>query len=209
GPAGMKAAVGLAERGHHVTLLEREHELGGQVRWILATPRRDEFAHVVNDLARDLARRKVDVRLGVVADANAVLALAPDGVVVATGSSPDRGGRSPVAPDIDALPGREEAPLHSGLDALRDPDRIGHRVLLIDDEGSRYALGVAEQLARDERRVHAITRFNSIGPATAPTLDQGVLYASLFGLGVVYDTQHLGGRLLRGGGGGLNPSTGG
>jgi NADPH-dependent 2,4-dienoyl-CoA reductase/sulfur reductase-like enzyme len=31
GPAGMKAAVTLAERGHSVTLMEKNPELGGQV----------------------------------------------------------------------------------------------------------------------------------------------------------------------------------
>jgi len=190
GPAGMKAAAGLAQRGHRVTLLEREGELGGQVRWILATPRRDGFAHLVRDLAGELARRRVEVRLGVAADEASVLALAPDGVVLATGSRPERSGRSPVAPEVDVLPGLELSPLLTGLDALRDPERVGHRVLLLDDEGSRYALGVAEKLAQDGHEVHVVTRFNAIGPATAVTLDQGVLYAALFGLGVVFETNH-------------------
>lgn len=196
GPAGMKAAAGLAERGHRVTLLERERQLGGQVRWILATPRREGFRHIVDDLAAELARRDVDVRLGRTADVADVLELEPDGVVLATGSTPDRTGRSPVAPDVDVLPGIEQAPLFTGIDALRDPTAVGRRVLVIDDEGSRYALGVVEALADGRREIQVVTRFGSIAPATAATLDQGILYASLFGLGVSFEINHWVRRLL-------------
>ena len=190
GPAGMKAATGLAERGHRVTLLEREDELGGQIRWILATPRRAEFRHIVRDLSDELARRQVDVRLGVSADAAGILSLEPTGVVLATGSTPERTGRSSVAPDVEMLPGLDGAPLLTALDALKTPERVGRRVLFIDDDGTRYALGVVEALAREERRVHVLTRFNAIGPATANTLDQGLLYAALFELGVEFETNH-------------------
>lgn len=199
GPAGMKAAVGLAERGHGVTLLERENELGGQVRWILATPRREGFRALIDDLEAELSRRRVDVQVGVAADAEAVLSLRPDAVVVATGSAPERTGRSPVAPHVDVLPGLKEAPFFTGLEALREPGRIGHRVLILDDEGTRYALGVVEALARDDREVHVVTRFNAIAPGTATTLDQGLLYAAVFGLGVSFETNHWVRRLLPGG----------
>ena len=58
GPAGMKAAAVLAERGHRVTLVEREDELGGQVNLILRTPGRDEFGWITRDLESQLHRHR-------------------------------------------------------------------------------------------------------------------------------------------------------
>ncbi len=43
GPAGMKAAVVAAERGHQVTLFERNRRLGGQARLAEMLPGRSEF----------------------------------------------------------------------------------------------------------------------------------------------------------------------
>src|SRR5262249_10449716 len=64
GPAGMKAAETLAQRGHRVTLLEREDDLGGQVNLIVKTPGRQEFAWLTRDLERQLRRLGVEIRLG-------------------------------------------------------------------------------------------------------------------------------------------------
>src|SRR5262249_58689113 len=62
GPAGMKAAETLAQRGHRVTLLERDERLGGQVKLILKTPGRQEFAWLIRDLDRQLPRLGVEIR---------------------------------------------------------------------------------------------------------------------------------------------------
>ena len=66
GPAGMKAAVTLARRGHSVTLLERDAALGGQVNLILRTPGRDEFGWITRDLEVQLRQggRRGEARHG-------------------------------------------------------------------------------------------------------------------------------------------------
>ena len=86
GPAGMEAALVARQRGHRVVLLERDGALGGQMRTAARAPGRAELLRGVAFLERELARHGVDVRLGVEADAAAVLRLSPDAVVVATGS---------------------------------------------------------------------------------------------------------------------------
>ena len=88
GPAGMKAAETLAKRGHRVTLIEREAELGGQVNLILRTPGRETFAWITQDLDRHMRKAGVDIRLGVEATAETVAEIGADGVVVATGAVP-------------------------------------------------------------------------------------------------------------------------
>src|SRR3989475_12108676 len=85
GPAGMKAAEMLAKRGHHVTLLEREETLGGQVNLILKTPGRDEFAWLTRDVERRLRKHGVEIRLATEGTPELVDEFRPDGVIVATG----------------------------------------------------------------------------------------------------------------------------
>src|SRR5262249_56481605 len=108
GPAGMKAAVTLARRGHEVTLVEREPELGGQVNLILKTPGRDEFGWITRDLEAQLSKVGTDVRLGVECTPDLVRELAPDGVIVATGAVPSTSGFSSVNPLVERLPGVDQ-----------------------------------------------------------------------------------------------------
>jgi hypothetical protein len=95
-----------------------------------------------------------------------------------------------VAPAVDLLPGIEGPNVSAGYEALRDIDRIGHSVLLLDEDGTRYALGIAERLAADGRDVHVLTHFNALGPGLAGTMDQGLVYAALFEKGVKVTLNH-------------------
>ena len=54
GPGGMKAAAVAAERGHHVTLYERNAQLGGQALLAQLLPGRYEFGGIVTNLAREM-----------------------------------------------------------------------------------------------------------------------------------------------------------
>ena len=64
GPAGMKAAETFAKRGHRVTLIEREAELGGQINLILRTPGRETFGWMTKDLDRHMRKAGVEILLG-------------------------------------------------------------------------------------------------------------------------------------------------
>ena len=72
GPAGMEAARTLAERGHHVTLFEKSHRLGGQLNLAAVPPGRGEFVNAVNWLSGALYRAGVKVELGKEASAESV-----------------------------------------------------------------------------------------------------------------------------------------
>ena len=56
-PAGMKAALTAAERGHRVTLHEAKSRLGGQALLAQLLPERSEFGGLVTNLEQELARR--------------------------------------------------------------------------------------------------------------------------------------------------------
>jgi len=83
GPAGLEAARVAAERGHRVTLFERNGQLGGALVWAsVLHPENEPFLRY---LRSELARSAVTVEMGQAVDVDDVAALAPDAVIVATG----------------------------------------------------------------------------------------------------------------------------
>ena len=186
GPAGMKAASVLAERGHRVTLVEREDELGGQVNLILRTPSRDEFGWITRDLESQLHRHGVDVRLGTEATPELVRELAPDAVIVATGAVPSRSGFSSVNPLVERLPGADQDNVLTVWDVLLETRPVGRRVVVLDDDGTRYAAGVTEVLLDRGSDVELVSRWPMLFPTTLTTLDMAHLYGRLLGKGLAY-----------------------
>ncbi|HJU47104.1 MAG TPA: FAD-dependent oxidoreductase [Gaiellaceae bacterium] len=186
GPAGLKAADTLARRGHRVTLVEREERLGGQVNLILKTPGREEFGWIVRDLERQLQARGVEIRLGTEATPALVEELAADGVIVATGARPSRTGFSSVMPLTEELPGVTQDNVLTGWDVLLQTRPAGTKVVLLDDDGTRYAAGVAEVLLDRGCEVELVSRWPALFPTTLTTLDMAHLYGRLLGKGLAY-----------------------
>jgi mycofactocin system FadH/OYE family oxidoreductase 2 len=186
GPAGMKAAVTLARRGHSVTLLERELILGGQVGLILRTPGREQFGWITRDLEVQLRKAEVQVRLGTEATPDLVSELEPDGVVVATGSVAGRTGFSSVNPLVEELPGCDQENVLTGWDVLLGSRPVGDRVVVLDDDGSRVAAGVVEVLLDAGKQVELVSRWHALFPGTLTTLDMPHVYGRLLGKGLEY-----------------------
>ena len=173
GPAGMKAAEISSRRGHRVTLLERDRELGGQLRLAARQPYHEEIAEVSAYLEGALRRVNVDVWLEVSPTAQEVLALGPDVIVVATGSQPnlpDRVGRArrdrdaaarsralglQVIPEVRGLEGQS---VYSTDEVLSGESLLEGHVLVIDESGHWEAAGTVEFLLKSGCRVTVVTR---------------------------------------------------
>ena len=186
GPAGMKAAETLAKRGHGVTLVEKEEHLGGQVDLILKTPGRDEFGWITRDLENQMRKAGVDVRLSTEATPDLVREVASDGVIIASGAVPSRRGFSSVNPLVDELPGVRQENVLTVWDVLLESRPAGDRVVVLDDDGSRYAAGVTEVLLDRGARVELVSRWNALFPSTLYNLDMALLYNRLLGKGLTY-----------------------
>jgi NADPH-dependent 2,4-dienoyl-CoA reductase/sulfur reductase-like enzyme len=146
GVAGMEAARVCAARGHAVVLLEATDRLGGQVNLAAKAPGREEIAGIPGWLAAELELLGVEVRLNAFAEAEDVLAEAPDVVIVATGGLPDtsflEAGEGLVSSVWDVLGGYAE-PAGS--------------VLLYDDHGWHQGPSTAVALARRGAKVELVT----------------------------------------------------
>jgi hypothetical protein len=168
-----------------VTLFEREAVLGGQVNLITRTPGRETFSWITRDLGRILKLRQVAIRLGVTATVEGIVELEPDGVVVATGAKPEPKGFSSCLPLQEVLPGWDLGKVRTVWDVLgsEEPPRE-QRIIVLDDDGTRYAAGTAEVLLDLENEVEIITPFVNLFPATAHTLEQGLIYERLLKKGL-------------------------
>lgn len=85
GPGGMEAAKVLAERGHRVSLWEKERDLGGTAR--IAALAYEPNGRLIRYLIASLQRLAVDIQLGKLATLEALRAERPDHVIVATGAA--------------------------------------------------------------------------------------------------------------------------
>jgi 2,4-dienoyl-CoA reductase (NADPH2) len=69
GPAGLACATALGERGHHVTLFERAHEIGGQFRYAREVPGKEDFHDTLRYFSRQIELTGVRLALNTTADA--------------------------------------------------------------------------------------------------------------------------------------------
>jgi 2,4-dienoyl-CoA reductase (NADPH2) len=171
GPAGLEAARVAALRGHDVVLLERDAELGGQVRAAARAPGRTEFLGIAAWLARQVRQAGVEVRLGTTATAGLVRSLAPDTVIVATGSRPRV---PPIAVSRDAR-------VVSAEDVLLERVTVDGRVVVVADDPHMAGPTTADFLAGRGCAVEVITRHYVVGEAIDDTQKPVVLERLLRG----------------------------
>ena len=88
GPAGLMAAEVLARRGFAVTVYEKEKEIGGQVNTAASCHLKGKLHWCIEDLLTNVTKLGVTVCTGVDVSADAVAALKPDVVLLATGGVP-------------------------------------------------------------------------------------------------------------------------
>ena len=86
GPAGMEAARILALRGHTVTLVEKEKQLGGMYRWASVPEFKDDGKLLISWYEHQMKRLKVQVELNSDIQAQDPRIEAADVVICATGS---------------------------------------------------------------------------------------------------------------------------
>jgi 2,4-dienoyl-CoA reductase-like NADH-dependent reductase (Old Yellow Enzyme family)/thioredoxin reductase len=188
GPGGLEAARIAALKGHHVVLVEARDELGGGLRVWATLPGREWFQHAVEWWARELSRLGVDVRLGVEATLESVLAEAPDAVIVATGARYSRTGRSGF---LDGeIPGHEQRFVYRPEDILLDGVRPQGKVVILDGEGIHTGVGIAETLAGGGADVELVTpAFAPVDTSLMLTMEAGFVVGRLKSAGVTLSTQ--------------------
>ncbi|MFP4450080.1 MAG: FAD-dependent oxidoreductase [Rhodosalinus sp.] len=135
GPAGLSAAITAAERGHDVTLFDKDSVIGGQLNMARVIPGKEEFDGLVEWYQRMLEVHGVTVRLGQAGTAEALAGF--DEVVIATG----------VLPRDPGIPGQNGPNVVGYADVLRGSATVGRRVAIVGAGGIGF--DVAEFLVHE------------------------------------------------------------
>jgi 2,4-dienoyl-CoA reductase-like NADH-dependent reductase (Old Yellow Enzyme family)/thioredoxin reductase len=154
GLAGLEAARVAAMRGHQVTMLEQGKRLGGQLLISSKAPGRDSFEDQIYFEENEMSRLGVDVRLDTKADIEAIKALSPEAVVIATGSLPR------VPNDV---PGIDLPHVVQGWDVMQGKASTGDRVAVISQEDYYETPCVAEFLAEAGKQVEVFHKSTHLG----------------------------------------------
>jgi len=138
GVAGMECARVCAERGHKVTLYEKDDKLGGMVHLAAGTPRLNtaDLANIIDWLPRELDKLGVEVRLNKAVTLADIEAAKPDAVVIATGSRLT----------VPAIPGANLPHVLSLEDYYFERKEVGQRVVVLGgQEGAEGAVSLARE----------------------------------------------------------------
>lgn len=123
GPAGLAFAAVAAERGHKVTLFEKNEELGGQFNLAKIIPGKEEFQHTLNYFSYQLHKYQVTIHLQT--QATVELLEDFDEVILASG----------IKPRIPEIEGINHPKVVTYVDVLSGKKQIGQRVALIGAGG--------------------------------------------------------------------------
>lgn len=156
GPSGIQAAIIASRRGHEVELWEKSDELGGQFKFAGIAPFKEEVSGALRHLKAALAKTAVKVRLGHKAEASDIVALAPDEVIVATGSRPGR----------PAIPGIDSRMVTEARTVYEQGTVSGKKIVIVG--GGDIGCETADWLASPEREITVI----EILPGLLPNMKQ-------------------------------------
>jgi NADPH-dependent 2,4-dienoyl-CoA reductase/sulfur reductase-like enzyme len=166
GPAGLEAARVAAARGHQVTLLEKQSQVGGQIQLACVPPGKGGLREVVRSRVRDLEKLGIDVRCGVEVKASDISSSKVDIVIEATGALPANLTVSTEFPEK----------VFSAWSVLAGQELAGKKVVVIG--AGMVGLETADFLASKGKDVVVIELLDQVGQSITPTL-RAVLLARL------------------------------
>lgn len=137
GPAGMKAAITASDRGHQVTLLEKNSALGGMLRFIVKEAHKEGVKRLLDYYLAQIQKKEVRVLLNTEATPDIVKDMKPDAILIAIGA----------AERVLPIPGVENPKALLATDAIMHPEKLGKKIVILGGGsiGCEIALGLAEE----------------------------------------------------------------
>tara|TARA_R110002124_G_scaffold266645_1_gene433564 strand:- start:426 stop:2387 length:1962 start_codon:yes stop_codon:yes gene_type:complete len=164
GPAGLEAARTAALRGHRVSLHEATKSLGGQLVYARQAPHRADLGLIIDYLVSELNSLEVDISINSLVDEDVIADIAPDEIILATGSTPRTDGFQ-VAFPVEPVPGCHLPHVHTSWDVFSKHIVSGFSgdAVVFDDIGTFEAISVADVLLAAGLKVTMVSRFEKIG----------------------------------------------
>ena len=126
GPAGMEAAIVLAQRGFKPVIFEKEKELGGQLQLANKPPFKDKINWLIDQQKEQLQKLGVEIKYGTEAGIENLKALSPYAVILATGGRALVPGR---------LPGINKSNVYTATDILSGEVNLKNKKVAVIGSG--------------------------------------------------------------------------
>ena len=145
GPAGMKAALTAAERGHKVTLFEKDAALGGLQKYTDYTPWVWTYKNYKDYMINQVKKAGIEVKLNTKATKDMIKAAGYDTVLVATGS------------DVIAskMPGADAGNVFNILTSYSNRKALGKNIVMIG--AGKFGTEAALSMALDGYKVTVLS----------------------------------------------------
>lgn len=156
GPGGMETARILATHGHEIHLYEKEKELGGNLRYALMPPHKEELKNFLDYLRLQMQELKIRIKLGVRVNKDIIQDGGFDVIILATGSKP-------IVPKIKGI---NKKHVIFAKDVLEKRKKVGENVLIIG--GGKIGCEVAEFIGKEKKKVSIIEVKNTIAEDVEP-----------------------------------------
>ena len=152
GPAGMRAALYLCDRGHSVTLYEKADKLGGQLLHADYSSFKWPLKDYKDYLIAQLKKSPVDVKLGTAATPERIAAEEFDAVIAALGAAP----KFPPIPGLLDDAGQPIPGVYNPLEVYGREQELGKNVVVIG--GGEIGMETAMYLAENGHEVTILSR---------------------------------------------------
>jgi pyruvate/2-oxoglutarate dehydrogenase complex dihydrolipoamide dehydrogenase (E3) component len=157
GPAGMKAALIAAERGHEVALFEKSDTLGGVLKSTDVVPFKIGLKRFKDYLVQQVEKSNIRVRLEIEATPELLAAEKPDVIIAALGA----------APVIPPIPGADKPHVLTALQSYGSEEKLGKKVVVIG--GGQVGCETGLHLARLGKKVTLLEMQKELAPDATPT----------------------------------------
>lgn len=172
GPAGMQAAITAAERGNAVTLCERSDSLGGLLKFTDKDSLKVDLKRYKQYLVRMTGKKGINVLLNTEVSDELIERIAPDTIIVATGSKP-------VTPDIKGIGSARHA-----TDVYFSDAGNSDEIVMIG--GGLVGIETAMHLANLGKRVTVLEMAADVAMDAGPVYKIGMLWrAEQLGVNIV------------------------
>jgi len=145
GPAGMKAAITAAERGHKVTLYEKDAALGGLQKYTDYTPWVWTYKNFKDYLIKQVKKAGIEVKLNTAATRDMIKSKGYDTVIVATGAD--------VVPS--RMKGSDAKNVFNILTSYSNRKQLGNNVVMIG--AGKFGTEAALSMALDGYKVTVLS----------------------------------------------------
>lgn len=152
GPAGMKAALIAAERGHDVTLYEKRNSLGGALRFSNFVSFKYDLMHFKDFLIAQVAKSNINVKLNTEVTPELIELEEADIILAAVGAEP-------IVPSISGVNGKNVC---TALETYGNEGKLGNRVVIIG--GGEVGCETALHLTRLGKEVTIIEMQSEFAP---------------------------------------------